>query len=190
MEARYCLSCGHPLENLNIGGVNRKECTNSSCRFILWGNYSIGVGALIIKDEKILLVRRFQEPGKGLWTNPGGYIEQYESIEKTIIREVKEETGIISSVNGIIALGDLPSKVHNVYLAFLMDYIEGNPQADNVEVDGAGFYSLDEMESMNVAELTRRLAHIAFKKSSYGLISDPNPIHSLPGYELYQVQRL
>ncbi|MDQ7860940.1 NUDIX domain-containing protein [Peribacillus frigoritolerans] len=45
-------------------------------------------------------------------------MEQYESIEKTIIREVKEETGIISSVNGIIALGDLPSKVHNVYLAF------------------------------------------------------------------------
>lgn len=188
VEAHYCLSCGQRLEIRNIGGENRKACPG--CSFVFWGNYSIGVGALIMKDEKILLVRRRQDPGKGLWTNPGGYIEQYEPIEKTIVREVFEETGITTRVNGIIALGDLPRNVHNVYLVFLMDYVEGHPQPDKVEVDDAGFFSLNDMESMNVADLTRRLARIAFQQPSYGLISDPKPIPSLPGYGLYHVQRL
>jgi ADP-ribose pyrophosphatase YjhB (NUDIX family) len=188
VEAHYCLSCGQHLEIRNIGGENRKACP--SCSFIFWGNYSIGVGALIMKGEKILLVRRSQDPGKGLWTNPGGYIEQYEPIEKSITREVFEETGIISRVNGIIALGDLPRTIHNVYLVFLMDYVEGHPQADKVEVDDAGFFSLNDMESMNVADLTRRLVRIAFEQPSYGLISDPKPIISLPGYRLYHVQHL
>ncbi|NEU30629.1 NUDIX hydrolase [bacterium LRH843] len=181
-EAHYCLSCGHALEIRNIGGEERKACPN--CSFVFWGNYSIGVGALVIKDEKILLVRRAQNPGKGLWTNPGGFIEQHEPIEKSIIREVYEETGITSKVNGIIALGDLPRDVHNVYIAFAMDYVDGYPQPDHVEVDGAGFFSLKEMESMNVADFTRKLATFAFEKPSHGLISNSKPEK---GHELYQV---
>ncbi|BCJ85616.1 NUDIX domain-containing protein [Effusibacillus dendaii] len=188
MEAHYCLSCGQRLEIRSIGGENRKACP--SCSFVFWGNYSIGVGALIMKDEKILLVRRCQDPGKGLWTNPGGYIEQYEPIEKSIVREVLEETGISSRVNGIIALGDLPRDVHNVYIVFLMEYLEGQPQPDKDEVDEAGFFSLNDMESMNVADLTRRLAHIAFQKPSHGLMADSKPMISLPGYGLYRVQCL
>jgi ADP-ribose pyrophosphatase YjhB (NUDIX family) len=185
MEAHYCLSCGHSLEIRNVGGENRKACSN--CEFVFWGNYSIGVGALIIKDEKILLVRRCQNPGKGLWTNPGGFIEQHEPIENSIIREVFEETGITSKVNGIIALGDLPRDIHNVYIAFSMDFVEGNPQPDNVEVDGAGFFSQNEMESMNVAGLTRQLANAAFENPSHGLISDTKPVS---GHELYRVQKI
>ncbi|TWI59843.1 NUDIX domain-containing protein [Halalkalibacter nanhaiisediminis] len=188
MEAQYCLSCGTHLEIRNMGGEDRKACP--SCSFVFWGNYSIGVGALIMKDHKILLVRRSQEPGKGLWTNPGGYIEQHEPIEKSIVREVFEETGVTAKVRGIVAAGDMPRNVHNVYLVFLMDYVEGEPKPDNVEVDGAGFYSIEEMESMNVAGLTRRLADIAFSSPSQGLIPDPNPVESLPGYGLYRIERI
>ncbi len=188
MEANYCLSCGDRLESRNMGGEDRKACP--SCSYVFWGNYSIGVGALIIKDDKILLIRRSLEPGKGLWTNPGGYIEQHEKIEKSIIREVFEETGVTAKVRGIVAAGDLPRHVHNVYLVFLMDYVEGEPQPDQVEVDQAGFYSLEEMESMNVAEVTRRLADIAFSQPSHGLQADPNLITSLPGYHLYRIKRL
>jgi ADP-ribose pyrophosphatase YjhB (NUDIX family) len=188
VEANYCLSCGTPLETRHIGEVIRKACP--TCNFVFWGNYSIGVGALILKDDKMLLVRRAQNPGKGLWTNPGGYIEQFEPIEETIMREVYEETGITSKVNGIIALGDMPRNVHNVYLVFLMDYIDGHPEPDYVEVDDAGFYSLNDMETMNVAELTLRLAQIAFQQATYGLISDPTPITTLPGYRVFNIGKL
>lgn len=185
VEAHYCLSCGHTLVIRNIGGENRKAC--SKCDFIFWGNYSVGVGALIIKDEKMLLVRRTQNPGKGLWTNPGGFVEQHEPIEKSIVREVFEETGITSKVNGIVALRDLPGGIHNVYVVFSMDYVEGYPQSDNVEVDDAGFFSSKEIESMHVANLTRKLAAIAFENPSHGLISDTKKIAD---YEFHQVQQI
>ena len=54
----------------------------------------VGVGAIIICDGKILLEKRKNEPGKGKWSIPGGLVELGESVEQTVIREVKEETGL------------------------------------------------------------------------------------------------
>jgi ADP-ribose pyrophosphatase YjhB (NUDIX family) len=184
MEPKFCSSCGFVLENRDIGGALRKACPQ--CSFVHWGNYSVGVGALIMKDEKILLVRRAEEPGKGNWTNPGGYIEQSELIDETIQREVLEETGIEATVRSIVALRDLPRAIHNIYIAFAMDYVGGEPRPDGVEVDAAGFYSLEEIESMNVAGFTRWLIDVAVKTQSTGLVTDEQPIISLEGYGLFR----
>jgi len=54
----------------------------------------VGIGALIICDGKILLEKRKSEPGRGKWSIPGGLVELGESTEQTVIREVKEETGL------------------------------------------------------------------------------------------------
>jgi len=54
----------------------------------------IGVGAVVICDGKILLEKRKNEPGKGKWSIPGGLVELGENVEQTVIREVKEETGL------------------------------------------------------------------------------------------------
>ena len=54
----------------------------------------VGVGAIIIHDGKILLEKRGNDPGKGKWSIPGGKVELGESVEQTVIREVKEETGL------------------------------------------------------------------------------------------------
>jgi 8-oxo-dGTP diphosphatase len=54
----------------------------------------LGVGALIFKRGKILLVERGKEPLKGYWSLPGGGLETGETLEQGIIREVREETGL------------------------------------------------------------------------------------------------
>ena len=90
MELNYCSNCGVKLEVRVINDEERKACPN--CSFVHWGNYSVSVGALVIKEGKMLLVRRKHNPGKGKWTNPGGYIEQTELIEQSVMREVLEET--------------------------------------------------------------------------------------------------
>ena len=54
----------------------------------------LGVGALIFRDDAILLVERGKEPLKGLWSLPGGAVETGERIEDAIRREVLEETGL------------------------------------------------------------------------------------------------
>jgi ADP-ribose pyrophosphatase YjhB (NUDIX family) len=185
MEVNFCMSCGDNLESRDIDGTIRRACR--SCSFVHWGSYSVGVGALVMKEDKLLLVRRAQEPGKGYWTNPGGYIEQLEPIDRTIEREVLEEAGIQATVKGVVALRDQPRGIHNVYIAFDMDYVGGEPTPDQVEVDAAGFFSQEEMETMNVAAFTRWLADVAFRRSSEGLGADETPIVPLNGYRLYRV---
>lgn len=54
----------------------------------------VGVGALIIHDGRILLERRGNPPGRGQWSVPGGLVQLGEAAEKTVVREVKEETGL------------------------------------------------------------------------------------------------
>lgn len=185
MEVKYCSSCGHEMEDRDVDGKVRRACTK--CSFVHWGNYSIGVGALVLKDNKLLLVRRAQEPGKGYWTNPGGYIEQLELITETIVREVLEESGIVAEVNRIVAVRDQPRSIHNLYIAFSMEYVTGEPTPDNIEVDAAGFFSLEEMENMNVAAFTKWLVDVALHGKTEGLCVDDNPIIALPGYGLFRV---
>ncbi|WP_241674992.1 NUDIX domain-containing protein [Paenibacillus luteus] len=179
------MTCGSELESRDVDGTIRRACT--SCSFVHWGSYSIGVGALVIRDGKILLVRRAQEPGKGKWTNPGGYIEQLEAIQDTVEREVLEECGIQAIVKNVVALRDQPRSIHNLYVAFEMEYVSGDPVPDNVEVDAAGFFALEELDAMEVAGFTQWLVDVAFHGQSQGLAIDKDPVIPLGGYGLFRV---
>lgn len=61
------------------------------------------VGAIIRDDQgRVLLVRRANEPGRGLWSLPGGRIEVGESEAVAVAREVLEETGLVVDVDGLV----------------------------------------------------------------------------------------
>lgn len=186
ITANYCLQCGHALEDRRIGDVMRRACPQ--CSFVFWGDYSLGVGALVIREGKILLVRRAEDPGKGVWTNPGGYAEQLEPLHDTVVREVLEETGVQASVSRVVALRDQPRGIHNLYIAYQMQYEGGDPIPDMKEVDAAGFFALDELDGMNVAGLTRWLIEIALNGRQEGLVYDAAPIVPLNDYGLFRVR--
>ncbi len=58
-------------------------------------NRAVTLDAVIINDKnQVLLVKRGNEPYKGLWANAGGYLDPNETAEQGIMREVKEETGL------------------------------------------------------------------------------------------------
>ncbi len=64
------------------------------------------VGAVIVDEGRVLLVRRGTEPMKGHWTLPGGLLELGESLTEGVVREVREETGLIVEVLELIELLD------------------------------------------------------------------------------------
>jgi 8-oxo-dGTP diphosphatase len=66
----------------------------------------VGVGAVIVQEGRVLLVRRGSEPLKGHWTLPGGLLEVGESLTDGVEREVKEETGLDVEVIELIELLD------------------------------------------------------------------------------------
>ena len=57
-------------------------------------NPQVAVGAIVIRDNKVLLVKRKQPPSEGLWAIPGGRVELGETLQKAAEREVREETGV------------------------------------------------------------------------------------------------
>ncbi|HKD88140.1 MAG TPA: NUDIX domain-containing protein [Streptosporangiaceae bacterium] len=67
------------------------------------------VGA-VIKDEagRLLLILRGHEPGKGLWSIPGGRIEPGETDEQAVVREVREETGLTVACGRLLGAVELP----------------------------------------------------------------------------------
>lgn len=66
----------------------------------------IGVGAVVVHHGRVLLVRRGTEPARGQWSIPGGLVELGESLKDAVIREVREETGLIVEPIQLIELLD------------------------------------------------------------------------------------
>ena len=66
----------------------------------------VGVGAVVVDNGRVLLVRRGTEPAKGMWSIPGGLIETGEMLHDAVAREVREETGLAVEPVALIELLD------------------------------------------------------------------------------------
>ena len=66
----------------------------------------VGVGAVIVDEGKVVLIRRRYEPLKGHWSLPGGMVEIGEALEAALTREMLEETGLVVDVGPVIEVFD------------------------------------------------------------------------------------
>ncbi len=85
----YCPSCGS--KNVRFDGIKEYSC--AVCSFTYCHNVAIGVAAILECGEKILLIERGKEPGKGKLDLPGGFVDANESAEEAVSREIREELG-------------------------------------------------------------------------------------------------
>ncbi len=114
----------------------------------------IGVGAVVFRENKVLLVKRNQPPGEGLWAIPGGRLELGETMQEAAEREVMEETGVIIRARNPVYTFDLIERddqgrirFHYVIVDLLADYISGepNPRSDASEARWIDPKELDEL---------------------------------------------
>jgi 8-oxo-dGTP diphosphatase len=123
----------------------------------------VGVGAVVIRDGKVLLVERGRAPGKGLWAIPGGSVELGESLQAAAEREILEETGVVIRAGEPIFAFDLIEKdetgilkFHYVIIDLKTDYISGEPLAAD-DAEDARWLAPEDLSSLNVAPVTLKL---------------------------------
>jgi len=123
----------------------------------------VGVGAVVIHEGRILLVKRASPPGKGFWAIPGGLVELGETVREAAERELLEETGISVRARDAFYLFDFIDRdadgtirYHYVIVDFLADYLGGEPRAAD-DVSDARWLSPAEAAAMNLSPTTRKL---------------------------------
>lgn len=92
----------------------------------------VGVGAVILREEAVLLVRRGRPPAYGKWSVPGGLVNLGERIEAAVKREIQEEAGLVVELHGVVGVVDRiirdqegRIKYHYILVDFLATPIEG-----------------------------------------------------------------
>ncbi len=88
----FCQVCGEPMSDQVAFGKVRRVC--SSCGFIYFEDPKVAVAAFIEDQERVLLVRRANNPERGKWALPAGYMDAGEDPRAAAAREVLEETGL------------------------------------------------------------------------------------------------
>ena len=121
----------------------------------------VGVGAVIIHNGKILLVKRGSEPGRNKWSIPGGLVELGETIIETTVREVKEETGLDIEVQRLVDVVDNMEtdeggrfRYHFIIIDFLAALKRGNLKAES-DVIEAQWVRLAEVEEYDLTKIFR-----------------------------------
>ena len=141
---KYCSNCGSSNLEFKIPEDDQlKRYCCKDCGTIFYTNPNMIVGALCIRDEKILMAKRNIHPRKGLWTLPAGFMENAETLQAGALRETMEETGSEAKVIMPYTMFSLPhiNQVHLFYLADLLDENFG-PTSESMEVK---LFSKDEI---------------------------------------------
>lgn len=118
----------------------------------------LGVGAVIIRDDRVLLVRRATEPLKGEWSVPGGVLELGEKLRDGAAREAREETGlhveageILDVFDSIFLDGDGRTQYHYVLIDFLCRPIAGEATPGS-DVSELKWVSQEELATLDLRD--------------------------------------
>src|ERR1700693_4008330 len=120
----------------------------------------VGVGAVIVNNKSVLLIRRGQPPLLGEWSLPGGVLECGETLREAVIREAREETGLVVQAGEMLGvyervIRDDEGRVryHYVLIDFLCRPVGGDVKAGSDAAD-VRWFTRDELPALDLADDT------------------------------------
>ena len=131
-----------------------------------------GVGAVIIEEDRVLLVRRATPPLLGEWSLPGGVLECGETLREAVAREAREETGLLIEPGEMLGvyervIRDDARRVryHYVLIDFLCSVVGGDIKAGSDAAD-VRWFTRDELPALNLASDANDVVHKGFVRST------------------------
>ncbi len=140
MRLHYCARCGAAIDLIAPG-----VCLGCGAEF--WANPKPCAGALVVRDGRVLLVRRAYDPWGGRWDIPGGFCDGAEHPEATAERELREETGLDIAVGPLFGMWldtygeqEPPEVTLNLYFLASLVRSHDEPRASD-EVTETGWFA-------------------------------------------------
>lgn len=135
----------------------------------------VGVGAVVIRDGRVLLGKRGHEPLKGQWSLPGGAVEVGETLKEAVAREILEETGLCIHVGPVIEILDriTPDSHGRIEYHFvLVDYLctaeDGAALAPGSDLEALEWVAEDNLARFSLSEQTLSVVQQGFAMSRAG----------------------
>ena len=129
----------------------------------------VGVGGVVVAENRVLLIRRGSPPLEGEWSIPGGMLELGESLREAVGRELEEETGLEVRVHDLIEAFDRVTmdadgkcRYHFVILDYLCERISGEARANSDVVDVA-WAREEELDRFSLTPTATRVVKRAFE---------------------------
>jgi 8-oxo-dGTP diphosphatase len=131
----------------------------------------VGVGGIIIEDARVLLVKRARPPLQAQWSIPGGALELGELVREAVVREAREETGLVVEPGELLGVYDRVVRdaerrvqYHYVLIDFLCRRVSGEAAAA-ADADAVRWFTREELPALNLAEDTQDVIRKGFEKA-------------------------
>lgn len=141
----------------------------------------VGVGAVVLRDGRVLLAKRGKAPRAGSWSLPGGAQKVGETVFDAARREVAEETGLAIEVLGIVDVVDSIQRdggggiqYHYTLIDVFAEAADGVAEADD-DAAAVGWFTLDELDALGLWSETERIIRLAHEMWTVLREETPNP---------------
>lgn len=146
-------------------GLNLEKIKDIFCNEAGYQTPKIDTRAAVFKDGKILLVK---EKISKEWSLPGGWMDVNESLKSNIVKEVREEAGLIVEPVRLIAVQDrnkhnTPIYPYGICKMFVLCNILGGQFEVNIEIEDSGFFSIDNLPNLSIQRNTKAQIEMCFK---------------------------
>jgi 8-oxo-dGTP diphosphatase len=131
----------------------------------------VGVGAVLIDEGRVLLIRRGKDPGRGLWSLPGGTVEAGETLTQALQREMREETLLEVRVGPLLLAFDRIEQegervlYHYVILDFLCERVAGDARAAS-DAEALAWAAPEELERYQLADKVLEVVGEGFRRAA------------------------
>lgn len=155
--ARFCPLCGAALHEQQSYGRLRPVCP--ACGHTVFFDPKVAVVAFVTDGDRVLLVRRGGDPGKGLWAVPAGFVDADEDPRAAAARETLEETGLCIEVDRLLELLHRPDALGyaDIVIAYAAHAVGGALCAGD-DAEAVAWFARDQLPQMALAT-THLLIH-------------------------------